>query len=65
MRAYLDRLDQIIINAKGIHHNSYLSSRNSLHKLPRKCIEKISIQKSEYGIKNILISNEQLNTWLK
>ena len=28
MRVYLDRLDKIIINAMGIHHNSYLSSRN-------------------------------------
>ena len=34
---YLDRLDRIIINAMGIHHNFYLSPRNSLRKLPRKC----------------------------
>ena len=65
MRAYLDRLDKIIINVMGIHHNSYLSSRNLTSQVSEKCIEKISIQKSEYGIKNILISNEQLNTWLK
>ena len=38
---YLDRLDKIIINAMGIHHNSYLSSRNSLRKFPRKCMENI------------------------
>ena len=47
MRIYLDRLDKIIINAMGIHHNSYLSSRNLTSQVSEKCIEKISIQKSE------------------